>query len=99
MHLTNKTNKHILENLYLASARVPLVLRCVVIPSINDTEADLQALKNLIHSLPHKPAIDLLAYHTLALKKWQELNIPYLLKDIPEASKVDVERVATYLTN
>ena len=98
-HLTSKTNKHILENLSLVSALVPLVLRYVVIPSINDTEADLQALKDLIHSLPHKPTIDLLAYHTLALKKWQELNLTYPLQGIPEASKVDVERVATYLAN
>ena len=95
--LTLKTNAHILNNLRLASAKVPLVLRYVVIPSLNDSSADLQDLKNLLKTLPYIPEIDLLAYHTLAVKKWQALNLTYPLAGIADASQADLTRVAEFL--
>lgn len=40
-------------------------------------------------TLNNVKALDILPYHSMGASKYEELNIPYMLRDTPEASKED----------
>ena len=94
--LTGKDNNQIIENLFYAASKCPLALRYVVIPGINDSEADLAKLAAIIKKLPSTVQLDLLPYHTMGKVKWQELKIPYKLDHVPDATKADIQRVKDF---
>lgn len=76
-------------------------IRSVIIPSFNDNEEYLQGLAKLIKKIKHVTNTELLAYHNLAIEKYQNLNIDYQLNDIPalDTTKLDKleEILKTYL--
>lgn len=89
-HLTQTSNELILKNLSTIAGKVPLTLRYVVIPGLNNTPEDLDLLSNLIHSLPRPVPVELLPYHTMGKTKWDRLGRRYLLEDVPAASDNDM---------
>ncbi|CUH96002.1 hypothetical protein P22_2090 [Propionispora sp. 2/2-37] len=96
--LTAGGNELILDNLrYIASQHTPLVIRYVVIPGLTDSLQDMEDLTGFLHSLPGKPVIELLAYHTLGCEKWQTLGLNYSLPDVSPASDQQVEQFASLL--
>jgi len=95
--LTGRDNELIVENLRLAAGLLPVTLRYVVIPGINDTLADIHLLAELITSLPRAVNVELLAYHTLGRRKWEALSWPYTLPDVPPARPEDLARVSNLL--
>ncbi|MGL5207376.1 MAG: pyruvate formate-lyase-activating protein [Acidaminococcaceae bacterium] len=97
--LTGKDNALILQNLFYAASKTPLVLRYVVIPGVNDSENDLSKLAELIKKLPATVKIDLLPYHTMGKTKWQSLKIPYKLNRVPDASASDMQRVKKFFVD
>lgn len=91
--LTKRDNQLILDNLRRAAAVAPvLVIRWVVIPGENDSFDELNRLAELLYSLARPLTVELLAYHTMALGKWEALKMPYQLSRVP-ASKDQVEAV------
>lgn len=58
-------------------------VRNVVVPDINDTEEDIEALNEFIKRIKHIDKIELLAYHTMAVEKYGKLGITYRLKGVP----------------
>lgn len=91
-------NQKIMENLHYITKHIPVTLRYVVIPGVTNLPEDIESLIQLIHSLPKPVPVELLAYHTYGLKKWQELRMNYTLEGIPEATPQDVALVANLLT-
>lgn len=65
-----------------------LWLRQVIIPTINDNEEYIIRLRDFISKLSFDK-IELIPYHTKGNIKYEKLNIPYKLKDIPD---MDIER-------
>ena len=60
----------------LKKSGVPTVVRQVVIPGINDTDAYMESLKEYIkEKLPSATGVELLPYHTLGSHKYRELGI------------------------
>ena len=97
--LTGVANDRILANLRLAAvAKIPLVIRYVVIPGITDTPNDIEKLAALLLNLPTKAQVELLAYHTMGVKKWKALGKPYELSGVPPAAPKCVEAVKEHLT-
>ncbi len=93
--LTNRDNKLILDFAhYLAQKQVPTWIRRVIIPGVNDGEEELLALKGFVERLSNVEKFELLPYHILGKYKWDELNIPYPLEGVPQASAQDVARAA-----
>lgn len=70
-------------------------LRQVIVPNINDTEEYIYKLSNFIKPLKNIEKIELLPYHTMAIKKYEKMNIPYKLGDTID---MDIER-CKYLEN
>ena len=58
-------------------------IRNVVVPDINDTEADIEALNAFIKRIKHVDKVELLGYHTMAVDKYGKLGITYRLKGVP----------------
>lgn len=89
--LTGTGNKEILENLALtAKAPVELVLRYVLIPTVNDTGEDALDLARVVKSFPKIIPIEILPYHKMGLFKWEQLDLPYPLAQIPPAAPEQV---------
>lgn len=72
---------------YLNSKNIPTTLRQVIIPSLNDNDENILALKSI--ALTHKcvDKIELLPFRKICQSKYDALGIPFPLSDIPEPTK------------
>lgn len=58
-------------------------VRNVVVPDINDTEEDIEALNDFMKNIRYIDKVELLGYHTMAVNKYGKLGIAYRLKGVP----------------
>lgn len=96
--LTRVQPTEIISNLRSVCASVPVVVRYVVIPGVNNRRTDWEALKLLVQSLPGKVTVDLLPYHLQGKIKWECLGKEYPLPDIAAADAKDVAEGKQILT-
>ena len=74
---TGKDNRLILENLRMLHENgAEIVLRCPVIPGVNDTPAHFRGIAELTRELPRIRRVDLLPYHALGNNKREQLGLP-----------------------
>ncbi|MEN6301796.1 MAG: hypothetical protein ABFD96_03685, partial [Armatimonadia bacterium] len=78
---------------YLRQQRIPLWVRQVIVPGLNDTDEQALALANLLHDVPSLQRVELLPYHTMGLEKWQALGLRSPLEDTPPADPEKVKRL------
>lgn len=92
--LTGHSNQNILAFArYLSDIKKPVWIRHVTIPSINDSNQELEQLDAFIQSLDNIQRVDVLPYHTLGKYKWEQLGLVYPLDGIDPPSKEHVEYV------
>jgi pyruvate formate lyase activating enzyme len=84
---------------YLDKMHVDLWIRHVVVPGITDDPEDLRRLGYFIGGLSNLKALDVLPYHTMGKKKYDELGIPYRLEGVPEMDKNKVPELKQYILN
>lgn len=65
---------------------IPVIIRQVIVPKINDKEEDIIKLKELVSNYKVVKKIELLPYHTMAKDKYKKLGIPYKLKRCKDLS-------------
>ncbi|MBR4173902.1 MAG: pyruvate formate lyase-activating protein [Lachnospiraceae bacterium] len=88
MDLCKQPNDQILKFAQFVSEKgVELWIRHVVVPSITDDDKYLEELGYFIGSLKTLKALDVLPYHTMGVRKYEELGIDYPLKGIPPMDK------------
>lgn len=86
--LTGCSNENILAFAkYLEKKQINLWIRHVIVPKITLIDEDLFELGYFLGSLSNIKALDVLPYHNMAIPKYENLNIPYPLKDIEPATK------------
>lgn len=86
--LTSHSNKNILEFVkYLDAKKIPLWVRHVVVPTITDDPVYWEKLGRFMATVSNIKALDVLPYHTMGVKKYQELGIEYPLDGIPARDK------------
>ena len=86
--LTGHSNKNILEFAkYLSEKTIPVWIRHVVVPGINDKEEYLVRLGEFLATLHNVKALDVIPYHNMAIPKYEALGIDYPLKDLPPLTK------------
>ena len=89
--LTGCDNRNILDGLsYLSQIGKPVWIRHVLVPGITDNDDYLRLTREFIKGLSNVKRIDVLPYHSLGIYKWDELGIPYTLRDTKPPA---VERV------
>ncbi len=90
--LTGRDNANILAGLtYLSDHGQAMWIRQVLVPGITDDDTFLRRTREFIASLKTVQRIEVLPYHTLGIFKWDELGIPYSLRDTnpPSQERVD----------
>ncbi len=86
--LTGHSNRNILAYArFLREQGVPLWVRHVVVPGLNDKEQQLFELGYFLSELTNLKALDVLPYHTMGRTKYERLGLPYPLGDTPAATK------------
>ena len=93
-NLTGKSNEKILKFLeYLASKKKEIHIRIVLLNGISAEENYIVNLAKVLKKYSTISRIDLLSYHTLGVKKWEALNLPYKLDDSALVSTDKAERI------
>ena len=89
---TGRDNDLILANLQLLSKQgVPMHVRLVMIPGINDSREEIRSRMQIVSSLKSVMQVDILPYHRFGAGKYARLGLDYPLMDLDE---YDPERIA-----
>ena len=72
---------------YLCEKGIPTTLRQVIIPSINDNEENILALKKIAESHGNVDKIELLPFRKICQVKYDNLGIEFPFASIPEPTK------------
>ena len=74
---TGQDNRLIRENLELLNREgAEIILRCPVIPGVNDTPEHFRGIAELTHAYTRIRRVDLLPYHALGNNKRNQLGLP-----------------------
>lgn len=77
----------------LAALRKSVWLRYVLVPGLTDNMEDIAELSRYAARLGNVERVDVLPFHQMGRFKWDELNLEYTLKDVPEPSVELTEQV------
>lgn len=72
---------------------IPLWIRRVVVPGINDTEEHIKKLLDFLTEYPNVEKIELLPFRKLCLEKYDAMGIPFPLTDVPEMQECETEKL------
>jgi len=89
---TGVPNERILENLDLAYQNgISIILRCIIVPGINDTNQHFQSICALNIKYPNLKGIEILPYHNIGNNKRTSIGVETTLPDLkntaPELSE------------
>jgi len=88
MLLTKQSNKLILENLkFLNASKATIVLRCPIVPGVNDTTAHFKDIARLSHDLDQIREVELMPYHNYGERKYEQIGLPEPGLGIPAATE------------
>ena len=96
--LTGHDNRNILDfAVYLSEKNVPVWIRYVLVPGINDDEKTLHQTRAFLDTLNNIERVDVLPYHTLGIYKWEALGYPYTLKDVSPPDEETIRKAEEIL--
>lgn len=86
--LTGVSNQLILENFeYLYRQGAAIVLRCPLVPGINDTAVHLEGIARLAAAHPNLRGVEIMAYHAMGVEKGRRVGLDPALADLPTAGE------------
>ncbi|HZJ87452.1 MAG TPA: pyruvate formate-lyase-activating protein [Erysipelothrix sp.] len=98
--MTGVPIKTTLQFLEKAQAKdVPIWIRIVIIPGINDTYEYMDELATYIAPLKNIERIDILPYHTMGVNKYETIDMKYPLEGVPAMNKEVAMEMQEYLYN
>jgi len=71
----------------------PVWIRQVIMPGYNDTEAYIESLNAFLKQIKTIEKIELLGYHSMAVKKYEKLGMEYRLKDMKPMDKTRLQEL------
>lgn len=77
--------------------RVPVWVRHVVVPGLTDAPEHIRALGEFVRGFENVQKTELLPFRKLCLPKYEQMGIPFPLRDTPEASEQGVARLQKLL--
>ncbi len=84
---------------YCEEAKIPVWIRSVIIPDINDTEEHIKGLAEIIKTRSTVKKVELLPFKKLCLEKYDSLGIPFPLESTPEMSPERLENLRQLLNS
>lgn len=83
LHWTGAPLQPVLDSLQaLDRAGAKVILRCPIIPGVNDGEAHFAALRDIREKYASIQQVEVMAYHDVGRGKWQALGRSYALEDL-----------------
>lgn len=96
---TGVENRRILQNLdRLCAAGARILLRCPLVPGVNDSDDHLAAIAALRKRYPGLVGIEVMPYHAMGNEKARRVGMPVTL-DLPNAGVADKQRWQTALAS
>ncbi len=96
--LTSQGNENILECArHIDALGVKMWIRHVLLPGFTDSDVQLTGLRAFIDTLKNVTRVEVLPYHTLGIFKWEQLHIPYTLKDVPPPTDEQLKQARAIL--
>ena len=71
---------------YLSDRNKKMWVRFVCVPVVTDADDELKEYGKFLSNLKTLEALDVLPYHTMGVKKYEALNIPYRLEGLKPAT-------------
>lgn len=97
--LTGWDNRGILDCArYLSDIHKPVWIRYVLVPGINDDDESLHRYRAFLDTLDNVERVEVLPYHSLGVYKWEQLGIPYTLKEVEPPTEESLRHVRKMLT-
>lgn len=78
---------------YLNEKNIPVTVRQVIIPGINDNEESISKLRNIISSHPCVDKTELLPFRKICQVKYDDMGIAFPFADIPEPKREKIEQL------
>lgn len=95
---TGRDNDLILANAQqLSQTGIPIHVRLVMIPGINDSEAEIRARMEIVSSLKSVEQIDILPYHRYGAGKYARLGLEYALMDLEEDPQEHIDAIQNFV--
>lgn len=76
----------------LEEAKVPVIIRHVVVPGITDQEEELEGVGRLIASHRNVKGLEVLPYHTMGVSKYRSLGMSYPLEGTKDLGREEARR-------
>lgn len=77
---------------YLSDVGKPVWIRFVLVPHLTDNLSNVEQLADFIATLKNVERLEVLPFHKMGEYKWEQLGLPYALKDTPAASEELVQQ-------
>lgn len=78
---------------YLEEKKIPVTLRQVIIPTLNDDEDNITRLRNIARSHSCVDKVELLPFRKICQVKYDRMNMEFPLGHLPEPKKEDMARL------
>ncbi len=86
---TGVSNEQILANYrFLKKAGAKIIVRVPVIPGVNDTEANMNALRSFFEDAGRPEKVELLPYHRLGENKYRAKDIQPVEFNVPDQTRI-----------
>ena len=82
---------------YLDESKIPVTLRQVIIPTLNDNEDNVLALLGIARQYPVVDCVELLPFRKICQTKYDMMGIPFPLAHIPEPAADRMENLKKLL--
>lgn len=84
---------------YLKAQNIPVWIRQVIIPTLNDSKENIFKLREIVKNHPNTEKAELLPFRKLCQTKYDDLKIEFPLKNIPEPTKEKIEELRQILNS
>ena len=82
---------------YLNERKIPTTLRQVIIPTLNDSEENVRALKQIAAAHPCVDKIELLPFRKICQVKYDSMQISFPFAHLPEPAAEKMKQLNSYL--
>lgn len=78
---------------YLNAQGIPVTLRQVIIPTLNNNEENVKALKRIAQAHPCVDKVELLPFRKICQVKYDKMGMKFRFAEIPEPTKEEMARL------
>jgi len=97
-YITGQSNKNVLKFLeYLSKNNKDVWIRHVLVPTVTDTEENLNAISDFVNKLNNVKRIEVLPYHKLGLIKWKNMGLNNPFKHINPPTEEEIKKAQKIL--